>query len=301
MMLAFNSDIERALAINRNSIDARGNLKPFVVQYGEYALAKEMDPKSTMDYTPFVLSLNAGIFGVPELSGKPLVMTNSSLKHVKVKHGAQIDVLDGLVVGMLENLLVYGDPKDAGKLVFVLTSTSENGNRIISIVKANTTIDGVEVSQVRSVHGKRELEEEICKALDCGRAFYTNERTGDWLRNPRTLSAETAELSSETRQRLLEIHYTAYPAEAAGFVWREFSAMQVPDLLRARKSLADVGVDDAGRIEAQWRAYVRGTPFNDIRSALEAELKRPARRADAARLIATETSSREMRGNDIHI
>ena len=194
-MAEYASDIEKVLAMNPHAIDARGNLKSLVEQYGEYSLAKEFDPKSTMEYTPFVLAMNCSVFGVPELAGKPLVLTNSSLKH-----DAQIAVLNSLADEMRENLLVYSDPEYKGNLVFVLAGLSENGNRIISIVRAEAHIDGIAVSQVRSVHGKRELDEEISRALDLSLDVYVNERTGDWLRNPRTLPDE-AELSSETRQR----------------------------------------------------------------------------------------------------
>lgn len=218
-MAEYASDIEKVLAINPHAIDARGNLKSLVEQYGEYSLAKEFDPKSTMEYTPFVLAMNCSVFGVPELAGKPLVLTNSSLKHVRVKHDAQIAVLNSLADEMRENLLVYSDPEYKGNLVFVLAGLSENGNRIISIVRAEAHIDGIAVSQVRSVHGKRELDEEISRALDLSLDVYVNERTGDWLRNPRTLPDE-AELSSETRQRLLSIYFTRFPHERPGSVKR---------------------------------------------------------------------------------
>lgn len=50
--------IENVLRINPNALDARGNLKSFTEQYGEYALARELDPRSVDRYTPFVLSMD---------------------------------------------------------------------------------------------------------------------------------------------------------------------------------------------------------------------------------------------------
>lgn len=258
--------IENVLKINPNALDARGNLKPLVVQYGEYALAKEFDPSSVDGFTPFVLCMDAGIFGVPGLAGRPLVLSNTSLKHVRVKHGAQIDVLDRLVDEMRENLLAYGDPKEPRNVVFVLASMSERGSRIISIVRARAKQDGVEVSQVRSVHGKRVLDEHITRALDLGREIWTNERTGEWIRNPRNLSAD-AELSSETATRLLEIHYTHHPDAAQGdpgFSWTPIGRMPAADVERAWSELGDVPVDGDGCLLAPFRGYPAGTDREDI-------------------------------------
>lgn len=78
--------IENVLRINPNALDARGNLKSFTEQYGEYALARELDPRSVDRHTPFVLSMDSGVLGVPGLAGRPLLLSNTSLKHIQLKH-----------------------------------------------------------------------------------------------------------------------------------------------------------------------------------------------------------------------
>lgn len=268
-MSAFTSDIEGVLAINPNAIDARGNLKSLTEQYGEYALAKELDPGSTMRFTPFVLSMNSSIFGVPELAGKPLVLTSQSLKHIQFKHGARIDALNELPFEMAKSLLVYGDQKSSDNVVFVLEGRSENGNRLISIVKASVSYSSIEIAQVRSVHGKRALEKEIAGALAAGRPVHTSTRTGDWLRDPRTLSGEP-ELSSETRQRLLEVYYTQHPGalaaerESGYFSFRPLSSLEQSDLERAWADLGDALVDDDGCLLSDWRDYPAGIDREEI-------------------------------------
>lgn len=261
------TDIDRVLRINPNSLDARRNLKSFVEQYGEYALAKEFDPKSTMHYTPFVLCLNASVFGIPELADKPLVLTNSSLRHIRVKHGAQIDVLDGLVEEMRGNLLVFGDAEHNGNLDFLLSGLSEHGNRLVCIVKAVAHANGVTISQVRSVHGKNELDYLLKQSLDRERLIYTNERTGDWLRNPRNMSAE-AELSSETRQRLPEIHYTQYGSAPDEFEWRDLGSLSPADLMRSIKALGEIPLDERRAIAFPWRSWPAGTSTESIKKTL---------------------------------
>ena len=78
--------IENVLRINPNALDARGNLKSFTEQYGEYALARELDTRSVDRHTPFVLSMDSGVLGVPGLAGRPLLLSNTSLKHIQLKH-----------------------------------------------------------------------------------------------------------------------------------------------------------------------------------------------------------------------
>lgn len=256
--------IENVLRINPNALDARGNLKSFTEQYGEYALARELDPRSVDRYTPFVLSMDSGVLGVPGLAGRPLLLSNTSLKHIQLKHGARTEVLNGFAREMREHVIAYQDPGEPRNIVFALEAVSERGNRIISIVRARAEQNGVAVSQVRSVHGKRELEKEMMRTLDKGLEIWTNERTGRWLRDPRTLSAE-AELSSEASQRLLEIHYTQHPEfEPAGFAWRAVRDLCPADAERFWGHLGNVPVDEDGLLLSRFRDYPEGTDREEV-------------------------------------
>lgn len=200
------SDVEKALRVNPHALDAKGQLKSFLQQYGEYSLIKVKDPTRIMEFTPFVLSLNGSVCGIPPLNDKPLILTVNALKHIEFKHGANVETLDKLNEELRGNILAYEDPKTPDHVDIVLCSSSENGNRIIAIVDATRVHEGIEINSLRRVHGKRELDKHILRAISLNRKIYVNKRTGDWLRNPRNLSAD-AELSSETRSRLTELLY----------------------------------------------------------------------------------------------
>lgn len=189
-------------------------MKSFLEQYGEYALAKEDDPKLSIRYTPFVLSINSSVFGIPPLDDKPLIITNQAIKHIAAKHEAKIKTLSNLATEIKENALDYEDPVHKGHLDIVLAIQSSSGSRMIAVVDAKREQNGVSIVSVRTVHGKRELNDQIMESLDKGLAIYVNKRTGDWLRDPQNMPAE-AELSSETSNRLLKIFYERFSGKAS--------------------------------------------------------------------------------------
>lgn len=104
------SDVAKVARVNPNALNEKGELKSFLEQYGEYALAKEDDPKLSIRYTPFVLSINSSVFGIPPLDDKPLIITNQAIKHIAAKHEAKIKTLSNLATEIKENALAYEDP-----------------------------------------------------------------------------------------------------------------------------------------------------------------------------------------------
>lgn len=104
------SDVAKVARVNPNALNEKGELKSFLEQYGEYALVKEDDPKLSIRYTPFVLSINSSVFGIPPLDDKPLIITNQAIKHIAAKHEAKIKTLSNLSTEIKENALAYEDP-----------------------------------------------------------------------------------------------------------------------------------------------------------------------------------------------
>lgn len=208
------SDVAKVARVNPNALNEKGELKSFLEQYGEYALAKEDDPKLPIRYTPFVLSINSSVFGIPPLDDKPLIITNQAIKHIAAKHEAEIKTLSNLATEIKENVLACEDPVHKGHLDIVLAIQSSSGSRMIAVVDAKREQNGVSIVSVRTVHGKRELNDQIMESLDKGLAIYVNKRTGDWLRDPQNMPAE-AELSSETSNRLLKIFYERFSGKAS--------------------------------------------------------------------------------------
>lgn len=193
------SDVEKVMRINKHALDEKGQLKSFMEQYGEYAFVKETlieqgvdisrQPEELWGATPFVLALNGGIYGIPEMSNRPLVVTNQALKHIRQKHlkdapgdGVFLEkIFDGLAEKMSGNVLVFQNDVVESHRVFVLQEESRNGHPITTIVEVDNNAKGVEVSAVVSNHGRKDLVGKIARAVEKGRRTYVNERTGAWL------------------------------------------------------------------------------------------------------------------------
>ncbi len=81
-------------------------------------------------------------FGAEALADRPLVITNSSFKHIRKKHMDENcrnpieaarrlgELFDGLTMKMLDNVLVYQDPGRTNHSVFVLDQMSSTGKHI---------------------------------------------------------------------------------------------------------------------------------------------------------------------------
>lgn len=200
------SDVEKVMRINKHALNSKGQLKSFMEQYGEYAFVREAvvasggdisKDRSVYDATPFVLALNGSNrakFEVPEMTNKPLVITNQVLRHIGKKHLDESlvetglgsidhlrELIDTLAEKMAQNVLVFQDDKTFDRFVFVLQEQSNNGNPITTIVEIGNNAKGIEVSSIVSNLGRRDLLEKIARSLELNRGLYVNERTGAWL------------------------------------------------------------------------------------------------------------------------
>lgn len=186
---ALPEDMRKVAMINANAVAADGTLEPLSKQVALFYLAKEAgeDPR---DFTPFVVCANGSAYGVPALAGKPLLLTNAVLKHVVKKHDFRWEAIDLIADELANNLLVFQRERDPSKYVFVLNAASRDGNRMISVVEAQAQSYGIAVTQIRSIHGKRDLVGQMRAAIEDGREFYTNERTGELIRGLRVMERD---------------------------------------------------------------------------------------------------------------
>lgn len=186
-----------------------GSLKPLSQQYGEQELNKRLNPKARVSH-PFVLSLDGASSGIDCLAGKPIVLTNASLKHILAKHDATIDLLDNLAKEIDENVLAARHADEPNKLTVVLDAKTQHNNQLISVLRLDMSLSHVDVSTVRSCHGKdlSRLFEFIGKTLQKdSHLIYTNEKTSAWLEIQKHMS-DCSELAKETYKHLSYLQYS---------------------------------------------------------------------------------------------
>ncbi len=81
----------------------------------------------------------------------------------------------------------------------------------VAAIEATARIGNIEVSRVRSIHGKRDLVSQIHAALESDCKIYVNERTGTLLKNKQNLEHP---LVSAVQERLSDIYCTRFPEAA---------------------------------------------------------------------------------------
>lgn len=235
------SDVERVMRLNRRALNDKAQLKSFTEQYGEYALIKlaiadlpltqSQAAAAVEEATPFVLAMNGAIFGIPELAGRPLVITNKALKHICKRHvdsyrqGLSVALadlapyIDGIVEKMLSNVLVFKDAMHPDHYVFVLSERTASGKPITTVVDADMHTKGVEIEGIISNHGNGHVLRKVAKSIQHGLGVFVNERTGAWLEAIQDLTrpGETGlpEGILAAYVRLSEEYVTRFPDEPA--------------------------------------------------------------------------------------
>ena len=180
------TSLENILKLNKHAVSETGELKNLAIQYAQYAYAKEyLDERAASEYMPLIVSVDSGMYGIPELSGKPLVLFNHAIRHIQKKHGARIEDITELAGELESNLLVYQDPYKPNSYIFVLRLLDDTGNRFIAALNANLRHNNIEINSVASIHDKEKLFKHINDAIARNKKIYVNERTGDWLNDSR--------------------------------------------------------------------------------------------------------------------
>ena len=202
-------------SINVNSLNPDGTLKSLLEQYGEVQLRRIDDPGYRQP-GPFVIAADGSFAGMPQMAGKPIVFSMSSLKHVVRKHGASIEVLTKLADEMAENVFCYESPESADKLTFLLDAQSAKGNDMITVVRTDLNMGHVNVVSVRSVHGKsREyLIRDIGEAIDENRRFVFGEKAGGWVEVQRSVPGNSG-VTEEILNRLQGLFYQSIGARGS--------------------------------------------------------------------------------------
>ena len=164
-------------------------------------------------FCPYLIIDDSSKLKIPELKGRPIIITNASLKHIGFRHGMKnnyrmglqqlIDKLNNIKEEIENNVLVYQDPINTNHFCFVLNSLSENNNQLITVIDIRQEIDALKINKIITIHGKEFLFEQLQKTLDLNLKIYTNNRTGNWLIRNTSDNCPVEDVSS----RLLNLYY----------------------------------------------------------------------------------------------
>lgn len=194
------------------AFDSQGRLKPFTEQLGEYILQKASTPNRRWD-APFVFTECGEIPGIEKLSGKPIVMTVRSYRHIAKKHRAQASLLMRLVEEMSEYVLAFEHADNTNRITLILGLTSEHGHDLIAVLEADNNIGRIDVTRIVTCHGKSlsRLYSDIDAAIEADTKLYFTDKTGTWLDVQRYMAYKLS-TTEKVHKRLQEKYITSWSA-----------------------------------------------------------------------------------------
>ena len=154
---------------------ADGSPIPFEEQVAAYAYG-EM-PTGDM----FVVSTNAAEAGVPEAGALPILMKQKTMRKVQADHEITLAKIEKLPIWLEEHPLAMESITEENGLVVVADAHDKRGNDIIVAMHLGVERQRVEIDEIASVYGKRNLAYLIENTASLGKGIYANERTGDWI------------------------------------------------------------------------------------------------------------------------
>lgn len=154
---------------------ADGSPIPFEEQVAAYAYG-EM-PTGDM----FVVSTNAVEAGVPEAGALPILMKQKTIRKVQADHEIALAEIEKLPIWLEDHPLAMESITEENGLVIVADARDKRGNDIIVAMHLGIERQRVEINEIASVYGKKNLAYLIENTVNLGKGVYANEKTGDWI------------------------------------------------------------------------------------------------------------------------
>ena len=163
-----------------SSFDGKRMTRSFAQQVDDYAYGRF----PSGDH--FLLALSTHELGLPEADDLPVLMTQRTMRKIQHEHDLGLDFVAGIPQMLREHPLALESIAEMDALVVVLDAVDKSGNDVIcalhlNLDKGNKT-QNVEVNEIASVYGKRNLGWLIENTARAERAIYVNGRTREWLR-----------------------------------------------------------------------------------------------------------------------
>lgn len=161
-------------ALSSSAVGPDGSLRPFAEQVRDYAFG------TMPSGDQFLVSPSTHGLGLTMVSDLPLLMRQRTMRKVQADHDISLDEITRLPEWIRGNVLAMESITEENALV-VADATDVHGNDIIVALHLDLNRQGIDINEVASTYGKRNISYLIENTVDLGKNVYANERTGDWL------------------------------------------------------------------------------------------------------------------------
>lgn len=168
-----NKNPYRAIASNLYHHD--GRIKSFEEQLNDYAF-EEM-PSGSM----FIVAESSQEAGVRECADLPIVMKQSIVQKVTVAHDLSLADLRNLPSWLKDYPLALESLSDINSIVLITDAKDIYGNEVLIALHLEKEYQNLELNEIASIYGKKNLAYLIENTFAAGKKIYVNERTGNWL------------------------------------------------------------------------------------------------------------------------
>ena len=162
-------------ALSSSAVGPDGSLRPFAEQVRDYAFG------TMPSGDQFLVSPSTHGLGLTMVSDLPLLMRQRTMRKVQADHDISLDEITRLPEWIRGNVLAMESITEENALVVVADATDVHGNDIIVALHLDLNRQGIDINEVASTYGKRNISYLIENTVDLGKNVYANERTGDWL------------------------------------------------------------------------------------------------------------------------
>ena len=162
-------------ALSSSAVGPDGSLRPFAEQVRDYAFG------AMPSGDQFVVAASSHELGLTMAPDLPLLMRQRTMRKVQADHDISLDEITRLPEWIRGNVLAMESITEENALVVVADATDVHGNDIIVALHLDLNRQGIDINEVASTYGKRNISYLIENTVDLGKNVYANERTGDWL------------------------------------------------------------------------------------------------------------------------
>lgn len=162
-------------ALSSSAVGPDGSLRPFAEQVRDYAFG------AMPSGDQFVVSPSTHALALTMVSDLPLLMRQRTMRKVQADHDISLDEITRLPEWIRGNVLAMESITEENALVVVADATDIHGNDIVVALHPDLDRRGVDVNEVASTYGKRNLAYLIENTVNLDKKIYTNDRTGDWI------------------------------------------------------------------------------------------------------------------------
>ena len=121
--------------------------------------------------------------GIKECADLPIVMKQSIIKKISVDHELSLGELKQLPNWLHEYPLALEPLSDIDSPLLIADAKDLHGNDILIALHLEKEYRQIQINEISSIYGKKNLAYLIENTFAAGKNIYVNERTGNWLQH----------------------------------------------------------------------------------------------------------------------